>query len=80
MGERRRKSGRRMEKSLWVRDVERVGEEWRKRYGRETYKEWEKNGEIVMGERRRKSGRRMEKTLWERDVERVGEEWKNRYG
>ncbi len=31
MGERRRKSGRRMEKSLWVRDVERVGEEWRKR-------------------------------------------------
>ena len=31
MGERRRKSGRRMEKTLWVRDVERVGEEWRKR-------------------------------------------------
>ena len=33
MGERRRKSGRRMEKSLRVRDVERVGEEWRNRYG-----------------------------------------------
>ena len=41
MGERRRKSGRRMEKWAWekngeivmVRDVERVGEEWRKRYG-----------------------------------------------
>ena len=32
MGERRRKSGRRMEKTLWVRDVERVGEEWRNRY------------------------------------------------
>ena len=31
MGERPRKSGRRMEKTLWVRDVERVGEEWRKR-------------------------------------------------
>ena len=31
MGERRRKRGRRMEKTLWVRDVERVGEEWRKR-------------------------------------------------
>ena len=26
MGERRRKSGRRMEKTLWVRDVERGGE------------------------------------------------------
>ena len=64
MGERPRKSGRRMEKTLWVRDVERVGEEWRKRYGWETYKEWEKNGENVMGER----------------VERVGEEWRKRYG
>ena len=31
MGERRRKSGRRMEKSLWVRDIERVGGEWRNR-------------------------------------------------
>ena len=67
MGERRRKSGRRMEKSLWARDVERVGED-------------RKSGEIVMGERRRKSGRRMEKSLWVRDVERVGEEWRNRYG
>ena len=64
MGERRRKSGRRMEKTLWVRDVEK----------------WEKNGEIVLGERRRKSGRRMEKTLWVRDVKRVGGEWRNRYG
>ena len=33
MGERRRKSGRRMEKTLWERDVERVGEEWKNRYG-----------------------------------------------
>ena len=33
MGERRRKRGRRMEKTLWVRDVEREGEEWRNRYG-----------------------------------------------
>ena len=33
MGERRRKSGRRMEKLLRVRDLERVGEEWRNRYG-----------------------------------------------
>ena len=33
MGERRRKRGRRMEKSLRVRDVERGGEEWRNRYG-----------------------------------------------
>ena len=29
MGERLRKSGRRMEKSLWVRDVEKVGEVYR---------------------------------------------------
>ena len=36
MGERHRKSGRRMEKWLWARDVERVGEEWRNCYGRET--------------------------------------------
>ena len=33
MGERRRNSGRRMEKTLWVRDVETVGEEWRNCYG-----------------------------------------------
>ena len=33
MGDRRRKSGRRMEKLLWVRDVEGVGEEWRNCYG-----------------------------------------------
>ena len=52
MGERRRKSGRRMEKTLWVRDVERVGEivmgERRRKSGRRMEKTlWERDVERV---------------------------------